>query len=70
MRAAARLCLRRLSKWLVESAREDVDARRKNATLSGWNMDMEAELVDARNVRGTMCEQLVKAEHRITALKT
>lgn len=50
-------------------ARECVEARRKNATLSGQITNTEAKLVTARTAKSTMREQLAEANCRITVLK-
>lgn len=54
---------------VVKLAFEVVGDKRKSATLSEWNKDMNIKLVKARVVEKKMREQLEGAERSVTALK-
>lgn len=55
---------------VIALARDVIEAKRTNATLSYQNTDMDAELVEARTFSSTMRKELAVAERRIAALKT
>lgn len=55
---------------VVELAREVVEQKRKNATLPGRSLHMEAELVEAHAARSTMRDKLEAMEGYVRALKT
>lgn len=55
---------------VVKLAREGVEAKRKNATLSKQNTEMDAKLVKDRVVKRTIREQLVGVKLQVTTLRT
>lgn len=55
---------------VVELAREGVEAKRKNTTLSKRDMGIEAKSVDTGAAKITIREQVAGAERRIAPLKT
>lgn len=55
---------------VIERAREGDEAKRKNATLSDQQTDMEAEMVVSRAASRAMSSQILAAEERVKFLKT
>lgn len=55
---------------VVELTGEGVEAKRKDATLSKQNKDIDADPVKVRAIKSTVCEQFVGVERWIPTLKT
>lgn len=55
---------------VIKLVRDGTEMKRTNAKLTDRNTNREAELVEARAVKGTMQGQLLEGEHQIAALKT